>query len=494
MRADVVQSIAALGVLARPDAVDAIEAAVDPGAALAAVVDHLRAMEDVPMALAAADVERILQMAGDPGPASSAPAHPAGPSRASALRMAAQVSADIQVSKDPTGESTCEGRLEDFTRYFHDRFVRLRKLLRARRESSGAQEIARLRARAGGVRAIGMVGDIQRPAGGGLYFDLEDETGSVRCVCGKRGQVPTDMVNDEVVLVAGNLAGGSSDPALFVDEIVRPDVPSGGPVRRAAEDVAAAFISDVHVGSKTFLDQHWQAFLDWLNGRGSRDLEMARKVKYLVISGDLVDGIGVFPNQEHALSISDLAEQYDTLAGYLQQLPDHLEVIMLPGNHDGVRPAEPQPALPERTRRAFDSNVRFLGNPSEFSLHGVRVLAYHGRSFDDLVTNVQGMSYRTPLDMMELLLRKRHLAPIYGDKTPLAPEHRDWLVIDEVPDIFVTGHVHLTGARPYKSVTLLHDSAWQAQTEFQRMMNIVPDPARVPVVNLRTRDVALVQF
>jgi DNA polymerase II small subunit len=96
--------------------------------------------------------------------------------------------------------------------------------------------------------------------------------------------------------------------------------------------------------------------------------------------------------------------------------------------------------------------------------------------------------------MMEILVRKRHLAPIFGDKTPLAPEHRDWLVIDEVPDIFVTGHVHLTGARSYKSVTLLHDSAWQSQTDYQRMMNLVPDPARVPVVNLRSREVSLVQF
>ena len=487
MRFDVVQSIAALGVLAQPDAVDAISGARDPAAALAAVVLHLRSLEEPPMSLTAADVVLIL----DRRPAGATGA--AAPSRASSIRPAADVEGDVKVTKDPTGQSTCEGRMEDFTRYFHDRLVRLRKILRSRRESAGAQEIARLKARAGGVRAIGMVGDVHRAASGGVYFDLEDETGSVRCVCGKRGATPTDLVNDEVILVTGNMSG-SGDPAIFVEDIVRPDVPSGIGQRRSEDDICAAFISDVHVGSKTFLGDQLQSFISWLNGHGSHDDEAARKVKYLVISGDLVDGVGVFPNQEHALAISDLGEQYDTLASYLQQLPDHIEVLMLPGNHDGVRPAEPQPALPERARRAFDSNIRFIGNPSQFELHGVRVLAYHGRSFDDLVTNIQGMSYRTPLDMMEILLKKRHLAPIYGDKTPLAPEHRDWLVIDDVPDIFVTGHVHLTGARPYKSVTLLHDSAWQSQTEFQRMMNIVPDPARVPVVNLRSREVSLVQF
>lgn len=487
MRAQVSESIRGLGVLPQPDAVDAITGAADPEGALGAVLAHLKGLEEPPVLLSRALVESIL--AG--GAAGGAPA--GALPRASSIRPAADLQADIQVLKDSTGESTCEGRLQDFERYFRDRLVRLRKILRSRRESSGAQEIARLKVRAGGVRAIGMVGDVHRLSSGGVFFDLEDETGSVRCVWGKRAAAPVDLVNDEVVLVIGNLASGA-DPALFVDEVVRPDVPSSTPGRRGREDVAAAFISDIHLGSKTFLEPQWNKFLAWLKGDSARHDALARKVKYLVISGDLVDGVGVFPNQEHALAIADLEEQYEALAGYLSQLPDHIEVLMLPGNHDGVRPAEPQPALPPRARRAFDSQIHFLSNPCEVALEGVHVLAYHGRSFDDLVTNIQGMSYRAPLDMMEILMRKRHLAPIYGDKTPLAPEHRDWLVIDEVPDIFVTGHVHLTGARTYRSVTLVHDSAWQAQTEYQKMMNLVPDPARVPVVNLRSREVSLVQF
>ncbi len=486
VRSDVVQSIARLGVLAEPEAIDEISAAVDPDAALLAVIAHVRTLSDPPIALTRVAVREILSGAPPRGAATGTP-------RASAIIPAADVSGQVEVIKDPTGESTCEGRIEDFSRYFRDRLQRLRRILRTRREASGAQEVARLKARAGGVRTIGMVGDLRRPVGGGAYFDLEDETGSVRCVAGKRGTVPPDLVNDEVVLVIGDMGSGSDAP-LFVGEVVRPDVPSGLPTRRADEDICAAFISDIHVGSKTFLADNWERFLRWLNGDYAHGDEVAKRVKYLVVSGDLVDGIGVFPNQEHALSIVDLEDQYRTLAEYFQRLPDHIEVIMLPGNHDGVRPAEPQPALPERTRRLFDRNARFAGNPSEFALHGVRVLAYHGRSFDDLVTNIQGMSYRTPLEMMEIMLKKRHVAPIYGDKTPLAPEHRDWLVIDEVPDVFVTGHVHLTGARPYKSVTMVHDSAWQSQTEYQKMMNLVPDPARVPVLNLKSREVSLVQF
>jgi DNA polymerase II small subunit len=492
MRDRIVHTIASAGALAEPPAVDAIESASDPAAALAAVVDRLRAGPDAPDTVTEAWVHATLSGEAPQGARARASTTARGATpRASTRRPAADVDGQVRVVKDPTGESLCEGKLDDFTQYFRDRLARLRRLLRQRREASGAQEVARLKPRAGGVRTIGMVGEVRRTPNGRLHFELEDETGSIHCVAGK--DAPTDLVNDEVVLVVGSLSSGS-DPALFADEVVRPDVLGGRPLARASADVSAAFISDVHVGSRTFLEDRWLRFIEWLSDKGGHSDEVASRVKYLVISGDLVDGVGVFPDQERALSVSDLEEQYTILAGYLKMLPDHIQVILLPGNHDGVRPAEPQPALPERTRRAFDSNVRFVGNPCDFDLHGVRVTAYHGRSFDDLVTNISGMSYRRPLDMMETLLAKRHLAPIYGDKTPLAPERRDWLVMDEVPDIFVTGHVHLTGARAYQSVTLVHDSAWQDQTDYQRMMNLVPDPARVPVVNLASRAVNIVDF
>ena len=37
--------------------------------------------------------------------------------------------------------------------------------------------------------------------------------------------------------------------------------------------------------------------------------------------------------------------------------------------------------------------------------------------------------------MMEELLKKRHLAPIYGERTPLASELEDYLVIEHVPSV-----------------------------------------------------------
>ena len=90
------------------------------------------------------------------------------------------------------------------------------------------------------------------------------------------------------------------------------------------------------------------------------------------------------------------------------------------------------------------------------------------------------------MDGMPEMLRRRHLAPIYGGKTPIAPEAEDHMVIDEVPDVFVTGHVHAVGMDEYKGVKIVNASTWQSQTSFQKMHNVIPQPARVPILNLGT--------
>ncbi|MFH1765605.1 MAG: zf-HC2 domain-containing protein, partial [Gemmatimonadota bacterium] len=73
-----------------------------------------------------------------------------------------------------------------------------------------------------------------------------------------------------------------------------------------------------------------------------------------------------------------------------------------------------------------------------------------------------------------------------GTKTPLAPEKEDHMIIDPVPDIFLTGHTHSFGVEVYKKILLINGSTWQSQTDYQKMHNFDPDPAKATVVNLRT--------
>ncbi len=135
-----------------------------------------------------------------------------------------------------------------------------------------------------------------------------------------------------------------------------------------------------------------------------------------------------------------------------------------------------------------------MGNPALVDLDGVKVLMYHGRSIDDLVASVPGVSYQEPEKAMVEMIKRRHLSPIYGSRVSIAPEKQDHFVIDPVPDILHCGHVHTIGVGNYKSVLLINSGTWQSQTEFQKRVNLMPTPAKVPVVDLSTLRTTLLQF
>ena len=436
------------------------------------------------------DAEAIARRAASQAPA-PAPASVVPPVAASFRRVgerAADHAPDVTILRDITGQSTCEGTIDDFTRYFRHRFQVLGGMLRSRRDLHGALDIAKSRKSTRDVRFVGMVSEVRTTRNGHRILDVEDEADRISVLLPADSPLaPEVVVPDEVLGIAGTV----NDRGLVIAQsLIRPDIPVTRSFRGTRDPVRAAFMSDIHVGSRTFLEEKWAKFLAWIQDGD----EVARSIRYLVVSGDVVDGIGVFPRQDEELAIDDIYGQYEALAAHLASLPDHVTVVMIPGNHDAVRPAEPQPALPASIQKLFDSSVVFAGNPSLVSLHGVRILAYHGRSMDDFVSSVPGLNYHRPLDAMKLMLRMRHLAPIYGGKTAIAPEAKDHLIVEEVPDIFVTGHVHSVGVDAYRGVVLVNSSTWQAQTPYQKMRNIEPLPARLPIVDLATGQAVVREF
>ena len=493
MREELLAFVSRRGTLLEPDAAEFLLSQQDPIAPLEA---FLRSCPETPFVVTLHDVLRAGEIARKA--AAQVPARPApAPTQATASlpagfrrlgEKAVDRDPDVRILRDITGRSTCEGTLEDFTRYFRHRFHVLRNMLRSRRELAGAQDITKARKSTREVRIIGIVADVRTTKNGHRILELEDDSERIPVLLPADSALAAEaVVTDEVLGVIGTV----NDRGLVIAQsVVRPDLPTAKPFHGAPDHVRAAFMSDIHVGSRTFLEDKWAKVSAWLGGED----EVARSIRYLVVSGDVVDGIGVYPRQDEELAIDDIYGQYEALARMVAVLPDRLTVIMLPGNHDAVRPAEPQPTFPQSIRKLFDSNLIFAGNPSLLALDGVRVLAYHGRSMDDLVSAIPGMSYHRPLDAMKAMLRMRHLAPIYGGKTPIAPEAEDHLIIGEVPDIFVTGHVHAVGVDTYRGVVLVNSSTWQAQTPYQKMRNIEPMPARLPIVDLATGQAVVREF
>jgi len=409
----------------------------------------------------------------------------------------------VTVISDITGHSTCVGEYMQFVQYFRDRYSRLSEIIRSRINARPIESLKKRSFRRGGdggseeISIIGMVSDIGSTNNGHKILSLEDPTGSfsvlIRNTDKELFELASKILLDEVVGVTGSVTNDGS--LMLATKLIQPDVPNSVQ-RRTGSYGKAVLISDVHVGSSQFLEDSWLDFLDFLKGESDSEVmrELAASIRYFVVAGDLVDGIGIYPDQEMELDILDVYEQYRKAAEYFREIPEHIRVIISPGNHDAVRQAEPQPALPERIQADFPQNVIFVGNPALVDLDGVRILIYHGRSIDDLVASIPGVSYQEPAGAVLEMVKRRHLAPTYGSRVSISPEKKDYFVIDPVPDIIHTGHVHTLGIQRYKNVLLVNSGTWQDQTEFQKRVNLMPVPARVPIVDLADFDVKILGF
>ena len=210
--------------------------------------------------------------------------------------------------------------------------------------------------------------------------------------------------------------------------------------------------------------------------------------------------MGVYPGQYEELAINDIYDQYALAAELVQQIPEYIEVIIIPGNHDATRQALPQPAIKkEYGEPLYEARkVVMLGDPAKISMNGVEFLLYHGRSLDDVIANVPDITYQnlheTISKAMRYLLKTRHLAPIYGSRTPIAPDTQDYLVIDSVPDVFHSGHVHIFGHELYRGTLIVNSGSWQSQTPFQEKMGIDPTWGVAPILNLKTLKLTPIRF
>jgi DNA polymerase II small subunit len=406
----------------------------------------------------------------------------------------------VKVVTDPTKEICTTGSIKEYLGYFQDRFERLKKILRKRIDAKNAVPISvALKAPTKSkLSIIGMVTE-KIESKERLFLKIEDlETSATILVSPNLSHEiiakAQSLLLDQVVCI--KVIKGKND-LLVAKDFILPEVPQKTP-HKASEPVYAALTSDLHVGSKKFMEKEFNRFILWLQGkRGNGNLrEIAGHIKYLVIAGDIVDGVGIYPNQMEELAITDIYEQYQEAAKLIEQVPDYIEVIVIPGNHDATRKALPQPALLKDYAEPLCEarRIHSLGSPSTVSLHGVELLLFHGRSLDDIAAAAPNVSFDTPDKSMKLLLQSRHIAPIYGERTPIAPEKRDFMVIERIPDIFHAGHVHVLKCNKYRGTLIVNSGAWQRQTDFQQKMGLVPTPGIMPIVNLQTSRISTIDF
>lgn len=388
----------------------------------------------------------------------------------------------------------------DFTGGFRARYQQIQRMLMGRPElQQNLVSVNKISNNRQSLAIIGIVVEKRITKNKNLIIKFEDLTGEISGVVRADNEEAFKKAEElQLDDIVGVRASGNRD-LLFIFDIFFPDAILHQKVK-FDEEVCVAFLSDVHAGSTMHLGKNLESFLEWLN---SED-ESARKIKYLFFSGDNVDGVGIFPGQEDSLALKSMKEQYSLLASYLRKIPKHIKIFMCPGQHDAVRVAEPQPVIDKNYAPFLYEldNLILLTNPAIVKIiekeREFKILMYHGASIHSFINGIPELratkAHKTPAKAVEHMLKRRHLAPTHSVVSYIPNANKDALVIGEVPDVLVTGEVHRLDIANYNGILIITGSCWQSQTPFEERVGNESEPCKVPVLNLKTRELKIFDF
>ena len=390
--------------------------------------------------------------------------------------------------------------VEDFVKHFRSRFEALSQLLE-RRGLDALSSIRRIRISGGIYTIIAIITKKRITKNKNLLIEIEDLTGNSVILINRENMKLFEKAKGLLLddIVAFRVSGSSE--MLFGNDIIYPEI-SLESERYGDIDESIAFSGDFHVGSKMFLEDGLLRFIDWINGKvgDERQRSIARKVRYLILVGDNVDGIGHYSGQENDLDIKSCRSQYLKLENILRKIREDVEIIMCPGQHDAVWVGEPQPQISKKWAPGLYNmeNLRLVANPALIEVGGFKILMYHGASINRFIDEIPDIrlkfGHRSPTRVVEEMLRRGHLAPTHGVMDYIPCPDGDPMVIKDTPDIIVTGDQHRAEVKSYNNILMVAGSCWESLTPFEEKVGNVPDPCKVPLFNLKTRDIKSLDF
>lgn len=391
--------------------------------------------------------------------------------------------------------------VKDFVSHFRDRYEKIKKILE-QRDFDNLSSIRKIGDNHGSYTIIAMVSGKRITKNKNIFIEVEDLTGNSIVLVNQNKKevfdIARDLLEDDVVAFS---VSGTKD-MLFANDIIYPDA-SLGEKKYSDYDEYIAFTGDLHVGSTMFLEKNFLRFIKWLNGEegDENQKELAKKVKYLLFTGDNIDGVNHYPGQEKYLVENTSVGQYGKVASMLKLIRKDIKIIICPGQHDSVWVGEPQPIIPEMWAEELYKleNVVLVPNPSLVEIDGgFKILMYHGASLNKFIDEIPDIrtnfGHTSPTRVVKEILKRRHLAPIHGGMDYIPCEKGDPLVIDIVPDIIATADQHRPEISIYNNILLVASSCWQSITPFEEKVGNVPDPCKVPLFNLKSREIKILDF
>lgn len=405
--------------------------------------------------------------------------------------LARDIDEDIKVRKDNTILKTV-GNVESFVSLYRSRFIKIARLFPPESndeflEIDDYRDLDNTRKK---IQVIGMVFRKNISKEGNLVLDLEipthdkEEFGIRRFVVKKDDvlfEKKDQLLEDDVIRIKAEWLGNIG----IVKDIEYPDLNQQISPKRTENDVGILYISDLHFGSKHTNKKKINKVVEFLKYN-----QRASFIKYVVIVGDNVEGIGIYPEQEKELEVVEIDKQYKQFMEFIESLPDHVVPIFIPGNHDATTRNEPTQII---LKDLVDKYKYSLPNPVYVDIHGVKHLIYHGTSLDSYINTIPGMSYQEGGKAAIEMVKRRHLSSILNGN-PVAPFEQDILVMDELPHVFPLGHIHKRFHLKYKGMYIINPGTFQEQTPFQKKVNLNPDVGYGYVLNLRTMELMSVTF
>jgi len=381
--------------------------------------------------------------------------------------------------------------VKDFINHFRNRYKILSKIIQEENNLLNLISINKLSKEKENVSIIGIIKEKKITKKGHLMITIEDLTGIINLIIPvfkvelfKKG---LDICLDSVI----GFMGVGNNEILFIEDIIFPEARLKER-KKNNKDESAIFIGDLHFGNKNFLKEEFQKFIDYL----SIENEENKNIKYLFIVGDLIDGVGNYKNQEYDLEIKDIKKQFYELSILFKKIRKDIQIIISSGDSDGVRLMEPQLEINKEYAKDIYKleNVKFIQNPNNIKIGNLNFLIYHGFSFFYYADNIESLikenAINNPEKIMKYLLKNRHLSPT-NIASEYFPGEEDKLLIKEVPDIFISGHTHKSAITYSNNILLISVSCWDKTNENKKNKN---DFAKVPLLNLKTRAVKILDF
>ncbi|MGI0056544.1 MAG: DNA-directed DNA polymerase II small subunit, partial [Nitrosarchaeum sp.] len=203
---------------------------------------------------------------------------------------------DHKIIFDPTLKITTGEGVKGYNALFSSRFDKLKRIISDRPESRMLKSIAFAKTikSEDDIYVCGLVTTrsternitklvLEDPSGSfeGIIFDVELQ------------KTADTLLSDQFIMAR---IGFGKNAGFIIKDLISPDIPDQAS-NRSETETYAAFLSDLHIGSKYFMEEEFDEFVLWLSSPDP----IARKIRFVLICGDLVDGVGIYPNQDKEL-------------------------------------------------------------------------------------------------------------------------------------------------------------------------------------------------